>query len=178
MRTLIPLGRGLIALAILSLVGELAARAFFSAGGFYMSAEELWAALAPVSYTALRDWFRQGALPFWTYGLGPVLKLPAWLLFGAPGIAALWFAEKHESTEEFAAIVESAFLYDELEKRAREDGLLDDGEFPPGSDADGILASAREAEADLARDPAPTPPDGAGRANAGAGERSPSRPRS
>ena len=154
MQALLPLGRGLLALAILSLVGELTARAFFSAGGLYLSAEELWAALAAGSYTAARDWFRQGALPVWTYGLGPALKLPAWLLLGGPGIAALWFAEKREFAEEIAAITDSALLYDELEKQAKEEGYLGDFEPPPADDAEGILASAREAEADMAHDPA------------------------
>lgn len=153
-----PLGRALIALAILSLVGELTARAFFGATGIYLSAEELWAALAPDSYTAMRAWFRQGILPFWTYGVGPVLKAPAWLLFGAPGIAALWRGERRDDEAEIAADVEAAFLYDELEKRAKEEGFAGGAERSPAAVADDILASAREAQADLARDSIPSSP--------------------
>lgn len=151
MQGLAPLGRALIALAILSLVGEFAARAFFGTTGMYMSAEELWAALAPDSYTAMRAWFRQGILPVWTYGVGPVLKAPAWLLFGAPGIAALWRGERRDDEAEIAADVEAAFLYDELEKRAKEEGFTD-ATGSPAAVADDIVASAREAQADLARD--------------------------
>ncbi len=174
MHALVPFGRGLIALAMLSLVGELTARAFLGAGG-YLSAEDLWVTLAPDSYAAMRAWFRHGALPLWMYGLGPVLKLPAWGLFGAPGIAALWVAEKSESAAEIDAITEAAFLYDELEKQAKEEGLLGDNERLPAGDADDILASAREAEADLVRDPIRAPPPDAG-VTAAAGEEPPTRP--
>lgn len=157
MQGLAPLGRGLIALAILSLVGELTARAFLGAGG-YLSAEELWATLAPDFYAAMRAWFRQGILPFWTYGIGPVLKLPAWLLLGAPGIAVLWLGEREGVAVEAADAAEAAFLYDELEKRVKEEGFAGDAERSSMANADDILASAREAQADLAREPIASPP--------------------
>lgn len=182
MQGLAPLGRALIALAILSLVGELTARAFFGASGIYLSAEELWAALAPDSYTAMRAWFRQGILPVWTYGVGPVLKIPAWLLFGAPGIAALWRGERQDDEAEIAADVEAAFLYDELEKRAKEEGFDGGAERSSAAGADDILAAVREAQADLAREPIPSSPPqadpnvGAGGANDAAGSTPLSRP--
>ena len=148
-------------MALLSLIGELAARAFMGTDGLYVSAEELWAVLAPESYEAMRAWFRQGALPFWSYGVGPALKFPAWFLFGAPGIALLWWVEKNNPSEEFESIAEAAALYDELTKQAQAEGYSGDSDRTESDEADNILASAKEAEADLARDFGETPPPGA-----------------
>ena len=81
-------GWALLGLTALSLVGEMAARGLYDTRGFYLSVEELWAALAPDSFAEFRSWFRSQARPLWTYGLGPIFKLPAWFLFGLPGLLA------------------------------------------------------------------------------------------
>ncbi|MBM3565480.1 MAG: hypothetical protein FJX42_05145 [Alphaproteobacteria bacterium] len=152
MSALVLPGRILIGLAMLSFLGELAVRAFVGAAG-YVSAEELWVSLAPDSYAAMRAWFRQGLLPLWSYGVGPVLKLPAWGLFGGPGVALLWAAGRGETADEVARAAEAAFLYDELEKRAKEEGFDEESDRPTADGGSDIIAAAKEAEAELARDP-------------------------
>jgi hypothetical protein len=146
-------GWALLALTTLSLVGEMAARGLYQARGFYLSAEELWAALAPESYAGIRAWFRSEARPFWIYGFGPILKLPAWLLFGLPGMLAIGYARRLDMTSHDFD-VEGVFLYEELVRHARDEGYLGAAEdHPPEDNHMAILASARAAEADLAREP-------------------------
>ncbi len=145
-------GWALLALTALSLVGEMAARGLYDARGFYLSAEELWAVLAPESFAEFRAWFRSAARPFWTYGIGPVLKLPAWLLFGIPGMFAIGYARRFDPPPRDVN-TEAIFLYEELAKRAQEEDPSDaDDRFPEDSYT-AAEASARAAEADWSRDP-------------------------
>ena len=163
---LILFGWVMIGLAFLSLVGEMAARGQYGSRVFFLSAEELWAALAPESFTEFRTLFRSAARPFWTYFLGPLLMLPAWLLFGLPGILAFGYAHRLDRTpREFD--VEEAFLFDELVKRAKEEGHVDPEDRAPEDSYEPIAASAREAEADMIRDPIVPPPRAAEKASPG-----------
>jgi hypothetical protein len=152
-------GWALLGLTILSLVGEMAARGLYDARGFYLSVEELWAALAPNSFIEFRSWFRSAARPLWTYGLGPIFKLPAWFLFGLPGLLAMGYARRLDRTP-LDFNVEGAFLYEELVKRAKEEGYVEAKEPAPEDGYAGIAASAREAEADLIREPIVISPRG------------------
>ena len=152
-------GWALLGLTILSLVGEMAARGLYDARGFYLSAEELWAALAPSSFIEFRSWFRSAARPLWTYGLGPIFKLPAWLLFGLPGLLAIGYARRLDRTPHDLN-VEEVFLYEELVKQAKEEGYVEAKERAPEDAYAGIAASAREAEADLIREPIVLPSQG------------------
>ena len=150
-------GWALLGLTILSLVGEMAARGLYNARGFYLSVEELWAALAPNSFIEFRSWFRSAARPFWTYGLGPIFKLPAWLLFGLPGLLAMGYARRLDQTpHDFN--VEEVFLYEDLVQRAKEEGYVEAKERAPEDVYAAVAASAREAEADLIREPIVVPP--------------------
>ena len=158
-------GWALLGLTILSLVGEMAARGLYDARGFYLSVEELWAALAPNSFIEFRSWFRSAARPFWTYGLGPVFKLPAWFLLGFPGLLAIGYARRLDQTpHDFD--VDGVFLYEELVQRAKEEGHLESEERMPEDAYAGIAASARAAENDLALDPIVFPPTRVGEAKA------------
>ncbi len=114
-----------------------------------------------------RSWFRSGARPFWTYGFGPLFKFPAWFLFGLPGLLVIGYARRLDQTP-LDFDVDGVFLYEELVKRAKEEGHLDAEEHPPEDVYAAVAASAREAEADLIRDPivVPPPPDGAAKAEA------------
>ena len=158
-------GWALLGLTILSLVGEMAARGLYDARGFYLSVEELWAALAPSSFIEFRSWFRSAARPLWTYGLGPIFKLPAWLLFGLPGLLAIGYARRLDRTPHDLN-VEEVFLYEELVKQAKEEGYVEAKERAPEDAYAGIAASAREAEADLIREPIIFPPQEGERAKA------------
>jgi hypothetical protein len=155
------LGWTLLVLTALSLVGELATRGLYDAREAFLSAEELWAALAPESFAVFRSWFRSSIRPLWTYGFGPLLKLPAWALFGLPGLLATAYACRL-NREPIDYDPSQAFLYDELAQRAREEGYVDAKDRAPEDDTAAIAASAREAEADLARDPIVPPPPEAG----------------
>jgi hypothetical protein len=152
-------GWALLGLAFLSLFGEMAARDPHEARGLYLSAEELWAALAPDSFAEFRARFRSAARPFWTYGLGPILKLPAWLLTGLPGLLAIVYARRFGRAADDIE-TEGFFLYEELVKRAKEEGHADTEEHPPEDGYEAIAASAREAEADLTRNPIIPSPQG------------------
>ena len=152
-------GWALLGLTFLSLLGEMAARGLYDARGFYLSAEELWAALAPDSFAGFRSLFRSAARPFWTYGLGPIFKLPAWILFGLPGLLAIGFARRLDQTP-LDFNVEGAFLYEELVKRAKEEGYVEAKERAPEDVYAAVADSAREAEADLIRDPIVLPSRG------------------
>ncbi|MEK7245783.1 MAG: hypothetical protein AAB223_07175, partial [Pseudomonadota bacterium] len=106
-----------------------------------------------------RSWFRSQARPLWTYGLGPIFKLPAWFLFGLPGLLAMGYARRLDRTpHDFD--VEGVFLYEELVQRAKEEGHVDAEERPPEDVYAEIAASAREAEADLIREPIVVPARG------------------
>ncbi|MCH7555805.1 MAG: hypothetical protein IIC08_07435, partial [Proteobacteria bacterium] len=61
-----------------------------------------------------------------------VLALPAWLLFGVPGGALVWFCNPHRQMtryqkEELERHEEALVLYDKLAQEAKEAGF-DDGE--------------------------------------------------
>ena len=142
----------LLGLTVLSLIGEMAARGLYSSRGYYISTEELWAALAPESFGEFRAAFRSWARPLWIYVLGPLLKLPAWLLFGFPGILAFEYARRLDR-EPLEYNIEGAFLYEELVKDAKAKGYMEIEDRAPEDSYGAIAASAREAEAEMIRDP-------------------------
>ena len=163
---LLLFGWVLLGLTVLSLVGEMAARGLYASRGFFLSTEELWAALAPESFTEFRALFRSAARPFWIYAFGPLFKLPAWLLFGLPGVLAMGYARRLDRTP-LDYNVEGAFLYEELVERAKEEGHVDAEERPHEDGYGAVVASMREAEADMIRNPIVLPPRSAEDASAG-----------
>jgi hypothetical protein len=153
-------GGVLIGLAFLSLLGEMAARGPVETRGLYLSAEELWAGLAPESHGAVRAWFRSDARALWVYGIGPVLKAPAWLLLGLPGIFAMVYGRRRDAAPSDID-PDEVFLYEALAKRAAEEAQSDADDRLPEDSYAAAEASARAAEADLAREPVvPAPREG------------------
>ncbi len=157
-------GMVLVGLAFLSLAGEIAVRGPIETRGLYLSAEELWAGLAPESHAEFRSWFRSAARPLWTFGFGPLLKVPAWLLLGLPGIFAVVYGRRRDAAPPDID-PDEVFLYEELAKRAKEEGNADADDRFPADDYAAAEASAREAAADLARNPIVPPPRGEGGAS-------------
>ena len=153
MRAVILLAGGiLLGLAFVSVVGEIAVRGPLGTRGFYLSAEELWAGLAPDSHAAFRALFRSDARPLWVFGIGPALKAPAWLLLGLPGLLAVAYGRRRDATPSDID-PDQVFLYEALAKRAEEDGLSGADDRLPEDSYAATEASARAAEADLAHEP-------------------------
>ena len=95
--------------------------------GFIVPAYDLWQALSPSGLIIFEikivrffgDWA-------WDPIILTFLNLPAWFIFGAPGMAMLISCRPNkdpESVEEMAKILESLELYDHLTKRAREEDV-------------------------------------------------------
>ncbi|MBM3733834.1 MAG: hypothetical protein FJW24_10315 [Acidimicrobiia bacterium] len=154
---ILTVGVVLLGLAFLSLAGEIAVRGPVETRGLYLSAEELWAGLAPQSHAEFRSWFRSAARPLWTFGFGPLLKAPAWLLLGLPGVLAVVYGRRRDAAPTDID-PDEVFLYEELAKRAKEEGHANADDRFPADDYGAAEASAREAAADLARNPIVSPP--------------------
>ena len=102
-----------------------------SVRGFIVSAHDLWYALSPSSLI-ISEIRVERLLGSWVWD--PViltfLKLPAWLIFGGPGVILLTSFRPNrdpKSIEEMAKVMESFELYDHLTKLAKE-------ENPPGEE--------------------------------------------
>jgi hypothetical protein len=102
-----------------------------SVHGLIVPAHDLWYTLWPrsliISEIRVERMFGAWA---WDPVILTFLKLPAWLIFGAPGVALLITFRPNRnpnSAEEMAMVMESLELYDHLTKLARE-------ENPPGEE--------------------------------------------
>jgi hypothetical protein len=102
-----------------------------SVHGLIVPAHDLWYTLWPrsliISEIRVERMFGDWA---WDPVILTFLKLPAWLIFGAPGVALLITFRPNRnpnSAEEMAMVMESLELYDHLTKLARE-------ENPPGEE--------------------------------------------
>ncbi len=146
MRILFFAGVALLIAAFVATASEVAARTVPGVGN-YVSASELWAALSPRTFRAVEQWVSATMGPAaWNAGFMTVMVLPAWALFGVPGGVLAWLNRPHrEVPEDFDP--DEVFLFDELAKRAKEDGYADgkDDDRLPRDGGDEILASAREA---------------------------------
>ncbi len=148
-------GIGLLALAFLVTSAELAARTILSAqdapqggatggGDLFMSTRMVWRTVAPHSYLLLLN---SAAWPIVKH----LLALPAWILFGLPGLA-LAIGFRTRDAEDLAAQQDQAhqdalFLFDELAKAAQKegyDGLQDDRD--PSNPADIVPAEDHYAQ--------------------------------
>ena len=102
-----------------------------SVRGIIVPAHDLWYALSPSSFI-ISEIRVERLLGSWVWD--PViltfLKLPAWLILGAPGVILLTSFRPNrdpKSIEEMAKVMESFELYDHLTKLAKE-------ENPPGEE--------------------------------------------
>jgi hypothetical protein len=125
----------------------MAARTIPGVGWSFLSADELWAALAPRSYRIIQRWIEGTLHPaVWNPILATVLWFPAWLLLGVPGgLLAYFFRPHRETPADFDP--DAPFLYDELVKNAEEEGYGDRDDPPPADNVSRVLDSAREAGA-------------------------------
>ncbi len=102
------LGWGLVALALIAAAieaGVLMAREDWGT----MSATELWDYAAPYSLREFRTGVRMtlGAAG-WDYGIGLLLILPAWLLFGAPGVGLVYVTRSRTPPSEEELLIQAA----------------------------------------------------------------------
>lgn len=102
-----------------------------SVPGLIVSAYDLWYTLSPSSLIIFEIRVER-MLGFWVWDpvLVTIMELPAWLIFGTPGVILLIFFRPNrdpKSIEDMAKVMESYELYDHLTKLARE-------ENPPGEE--------------------------------------------
>nr|MBC8158678.1 hypothetical protein [Alphaproteobacteria bacterium] len=129
MRIFLFLGWTLLLGAFFAGVAETIAHVQPGVGGLYLSAYDVWYTLWPgeLIVTKIRIQNLLGPWAWDSVGLS-LLKLPGWALFGLPGVFLVWLAwpDRGVRSEEFDEIAESMFLYDDLAKRAREEGYTED----------------------------------------------------
>ncbi|MCP5367466.1 MAG: hypothetical protein H6907_01145 [Hyphomicrobiales bacterium] len=114
-----PIGMVLLALAFLAAAAEAYVHALPDGpAGWLVPAAELWAILSPDSLRAAARWTWANLHPWaWDPALVTVLRLPAWLVLGLPGLLLAWAGRRPRDGEYLQA--ESVFLYDELARAAR-----------------------------------------------------------
>ena len=125
------LGWGFLLLAFAGAAAEALPRTFPGSGTF-VSAHELWYAASPGSLVVTQIQVERISPALWELLRASVLVLPAWVLFGVPGGALVWFCRPHKQMtrhqrEELERQEEAIFLFDKLAQEAREAGF-DDGE--------------------------------------------------
>ena len=123
-RGLFFIGIGFLALAFISGASEIAAQGVSRQLRMYMPIVEVWEVLSPETL----EQFRNDGISIFASNWRTVemfMLLPGWLLFGVPGIfLALVFRDRDAGPG--ADHEESIFLYDELAKRANEEGMSED----------------------------------------------------
>jgi hypothetical protein len=68
-----------------------------------LSTYEHWARLAPGTLAAARAAVERRTHPVvWSWGLGPILQVPAWGLFGALGLVCGWAGRRRREVNIFA----------------------------------------------------------------------------
>ena len=153
-RALFLLGVMLSTTAFLAAAAEMAAQAMDPDLSWAPGALDVWRTVAPETYESLL--VRHGDAAWLA-----VLRLPGWLVLGAPGLALL-IAFRKRTTESLREHEESLYLYDELAQRSHEEGYAgsrDDLE-PSGYDdvvpaedhyaLDSVLDDVRDDESDEA----------------------------
>ena len=123
------LGWALMLLAFAAASAETLPRALPGVRGMYISAYDLWYAAAPGNLVVAQIRIEKFLHPWlWDPVIVTVLVLPAWALFGLPGVALAWFCRSHrtmteQQLEEFRKHEESLFLFDKLAREAKEAGF-------------------------------------------------------
>ena len=125
------LGWLFIIAALGSAAMETAARGMSGVGGgWFIAAYDVWFAVWPNGLTALQAGIERFVFPaVWDPLVVTLLSLPGWLLFGVPGGVLIW--RYHPLRQQGSDIDEdSYFLFDRLDKQAREEG---EGDDPPNT---------------------------------------------
>jgi len=145
------IGIALAGAAFLAAGAEIAAHVLDPKLGLLPSAAEVWRVISPETYEAalIRSPETLGAAP-WRSVLGVVLRLPGWLVLGAPGLALIIVCRERDDGP-MMEHEHSLFLFDELAKRAREDGFSG-GDIQTSDHADFEPADKRYARDDVADD--------------------------
>ena len=147
------------------------AEAVASRPGTFLSAHELWYAISAKHFTITQIRIERISPALWDPVLLGILTLPAWLLFGLPGVLLAWYCRpgrvlSPEEEEDHRKHEESLFLLDELAKEAKRNGYIDNDDdmapdhsghdtmdamhdFPVPSDAE----IQREIESELSDNP-------------------------
>lgn len=125
MRALFPFGWLLLFAAALGAAAEVAARAGPHAGGFLLSAYDVWYALWPGSLVVAKIRIEALLGPWaWDPLATGVLAVPLWVLFGLPGWLLIWLGRPRPGPRDEAGRQEerdeeeALFLYDSLAERA------------------------------------------------------------
>ncbi|MDX9861143.1 MAG: hypothetical protein RBS99_09515 [Rhodospirillales bacterium] len=124
MRALFPIGWLLLFAAALGAAAETAARLGPHAGGFLLTAYDVWYALAPGSLVVSKIRIEALLGPWaWDPLTTSVLAVPLWALFGLPGGLMLWLSRHRLGPRDAAEQQEedALFLYDSLVDRAKEE---------------------------------------------------------
>lgn len=114
----------LLLAAFAAAAAETIARTLPGGSGWMLSAAELWQALWPGAYliASIRI---SGMMPeLWDPAILTLLSVPAWLLFGFPGVILAWMCRPNrvlspEAEQELQEHEASLFLYDDLAREAR-----------------------------------------------------------
>lgn len=135
MRVLFYLGWVLLFLAFAGAAAEAVPRSLSGGAGgsgWFVSAYDLWYAAKPGSLVVTQIQVEKLSPVLWDPVIVALLALPAWLLFGLPGVLLTWFFRPHkemtaEQREDLRKQEESLLLFDKLTEEARAAGF-DDGE--------------------------------------------------
>ncbi len=134
MRVLFYLGWLLLFLAFVGAAAEAVPRSLpggAGGGGWFVSAYDLWYAAKPGSLVVAQIQVERISSVLWDPVIVALLALPAWLLFGLPGVLLTWFFRPHkkmtaEQHEDLQKQEESLLLFDKLTQEARAAGFDDD----------------------------------------------------
>lgn len=141
-RLLFFIGIALAVAAFFATGAEIAAYVMDPDLGLLPSAAHVWRTLSPATFeAALAQW------PAFTLSL---LRLPGWLVLGAPGLALIITCRTGDDPS--PEHEQSLFLFDELAKRAREEGYDTPGETADSTALDFVPADQRYARDDVADD--------------------------
>jgi hypothetical protein len=129
MKLLFYFGWFLIVLALASVSAEHIVRG----SGAIVPAYDLWFAISAKHFTISQIRIERISISLWDPVLKTILLVPAWFLFGTPGIAFAWFYRPNrvlskEDEEDHHKYVEELFLLDELAGEAKINGHVDNNE--------------------------------------------------
>ena len=161
MRALYLGGWILVVMACFGAMAETAAHMVPHARGFFLSAYDVWYALAPGNLVVTRIRIESLLGPWaWDPVMVSLLAVPAWVLFGVPGTALIWFGRPRGRPGDDIGREEeeSLFLFDTLAEHAEAEerefaafeSQLDAGPLP--GDPPELVPPAPEGDAERHRD--------------------------
>ncbi len=137
MALLFLLGLGLVGGAVIVAAAEAVARVRPEAPppGLFMSAADLWSLYFPTAFVDFQVMVAAVHPLLLDPVMTTVLAVPAWAVLGVPGLVLIWHGRPRGSGDDDGAFDPDAlFLYDELARRAHEEGYLDGDDMAPDQD--------------------------------------------